>query len=77
MSEKPKRECRTYRVGTFWHPELRPHLRALAYLRDYSPQWKGCIEYTIKAHDGKTAKKIAAKRRREHEEKAPTEAGAE
>lgn len=45
-----------YRVGTF--PGLNRR-KPTAYLRDYNPQWKGCVEYDVIAANGAAAKKAA------------------
>lgn len=52
---------RTYRVGTFLHdPKKRPvKSRIMAYTSVYSPEWEGCIEYTVEAGSGKEAKEKA------------------
>jgi hypothetical protein len=57
----------TYVVGTFWPPGHAPGKRATAYLRDYVSSWPGCIEYVVQARSGAEAKKLAMRRRAEHE----------
>ena len=56
-----------YRVGTFPpEPDCRSK-QPMAYLRDYNPQWEGCIEFDVEATSGKEAKRIAVKLRQEHD----------
>lgn len=53
-------QLRAYKVGVF--PEFREKTgkyRFSAYLRDYSPEWDGCIEVKVNAANGKEAKKKA------------------
>lgn len=50
---------RIYRVGTFATDGL-----VTAYLRDYNPQWSGCIEYWVAAYNGDEAKRAAIKERK-------------
>lgn len=57
------RAINTYRVGTFKHD-----FGVLAYLRDYNPQWPGCVEYDVEAPDGTAAKKAAIKARKERQD---------
>lgn len=48
---------KTYKVGVF---PKRPGERAAgAYLRDYNPQWEGCVEVTVSANSGAEAKRMA------------------
>lgn len=48
-----------YRVGTFATDGL-----VTAYLRDYSPQWLGCVEYWVAAYSGDEAKRAAIRERK-------------
>ena len=48
---------RQYRVGTFQDDGSTRQPRA--YLRDYHPAWKGCVEITVMAASGKEAKRLA------------------
>lgn len=67
-------ELREYTVGTFWHPNSVPHKRASALLKWYSPEWRGCIEFTVRALNGPEAKKAACLLRRRYEEQMEAEA---
>lgn len=61
---------RTYKVYTFWHPDLRDRPSCwcvLAYLRDANSDQPGCIVYDIEARSGVVAKKLARQLRYEHE----------
>ena len=63
---------KTHKVATFFHArpgdEDRPMLRDIsAYTLWYSTSWGGCVVYDINAESGAEAKKIARKRRLEHE----------
>jgi len=57
-----------YSVMTFLHAKEGRKPFAVSYLRDASPNWGGCITYDVNAENGKEAKKIAERMRREHEE---------
>lgn len=61
-------DSREYIVGTFWHPNSVPHKRASALLKWYSPEWRGCVEFRVRAANGPDAKKVACRLRREQEE---------
>lgn len=50
-----------YQVATFYHPRSRDKVHC--YLRDYNPDWEGCVIYKIEAESGYGAKKIARKMR--------------
>ncbi len=52
-----------FKVGTFYDGK-----RFMAYTTWYSPEWSGCIEYTVEAVSGTEAKKSALRLRKEHEE---------
>lgn len=63
-----------FRVMTFWHADEGKKPYAVAYLRDASEQWKGCVAFDVEALNGSDAKRIAcAKRRRMEERKAGCE----
>ena len=51
----------SYRVAVFPYRTKTGNVRCHAYLRDYSPEWKGCnmIEVSWFKGDGKMAKRIA------------------
>lgn len=66
-------ELKEFTVGTFFHPDgkarggLLPKRLFTAYTLWYSPDWKGCIEYVIKARSGKEARCDAIEVRRDRE----------
>lgn len=59
---------RLYRVGTFVHPRGGKKALIMAYLRDFSPQWQGCVVYDVEASSGKEAKWLACGLRRRSEQ---------
>ena len=54
-------------VGTFCEFGARGTPRIMAYTMWYSPQWAGCIEYTVRARNGTHAKKLATAMRKAFE----------
>lgn len=59
---------KTYRVGTFTHERGGKKPLIMAYLRDFNPNWEGCIVYYVAAKSGADAKKSAHSLRRRFEE---------
>ena len=56
-----KRQYKEYLVGCFSHHRKSGAVMWEAYLRDYNPEWKGCIEILVVAISGVEAKKLAIK----------------
>ena len=61
----PGQAGKRYIVGTF--PMAGRPGRFTAYLRDYSFQWSGCVQYDVRAPSGEAAKRAAIKERRRDE----------
>lgn len=61
------------KVGTYYRPEERSgrpvrasHINAYTYW--YNTNWPGCVEYEVEAANGTEAKRVAVRRRLEHEQ---------
>lgn len=66
-------EVKEFRVGTFYHGiKGEEHLKKSysAYTCWYDPYWGGCVEYFVKANNGKEAKVEAIKIRMKREMEA-------